>query len=128
MTEPVIRTVLATAFFALSAYPQAEIPKSLGGQFSFDAKGRLQLSKDGKILPALGNTDKFTLADLTGNPTGAETGIQLDFGKPDLNGTVAYGPYVEEARYPTITYNPKAVKIENGRALMEMKSVFVKAA
>jgi hypothetical protein len=104
------------------------IPKSLGDQFTYDAQGVLRLSKNGQSLPVLGNTDKFTLADLTGNPTGAETGIQLDFGKPDFNGTVAYGPYVEEAQYPTITYNPKAVKIQNGRALMEMKTVFVKAA
>src|SRR5258708_2736184 len=99
------------------------VPKSLGAQFTYDAQGVLRLSKDGQNLTVLGNTDKFTLADLTGNPTGAETGIQLDFGKPDFTGTVAYGPYVEAAKYPTITYNPKAVKIQNGRALMEMKTV-----
>src|ERR1039457_4135474 len=128
MTERAVRTILAAALFAAAAFPQAQIPKSLGDQFSYDADGVLCLSKNGQRQAVLGNTDKYTLADLTGNPTGAETGIQLDFGKPELNGTVAYGPYMEDARYPTITYNPKPVKLQNGRALLEMKSVFVGAA
>src|SRR5580704_14009376 len=90
------------------------IPKSLGDQFTYDAQGVLRLSKNGQSLPVLGNTDKYTLADLTGNPAGAETGIQLDFGKPELNGTVAYGPYMEEARYPTISYKSETGKAPEG--------------
>lgn len=126
-----ILALLATVGLALSQSNNKNlppVPKSLGSQFAYDSKGVLQQMKNGQSLPVLGNTDKFTLADLTGNPTGADTGILLDFGKRDFNGTVAYGPYMEDAQYPTITYNPKAVKIENGRALMEMKSVFVAAA
>ena len=111
MTKPAIRTLLTAALFAASAFPLAQIPKSLGDQFSYDANGVLHLSKNGQSQAVLGNTDKYTLADLTGNPTGAETGIQLDFGKPELNGTVAYGPHMENALYPTITYNPKPVKL-----------------
>ena len=111
MTKPAIRTLLTAALFAASAFPLAQIPKSLGDQFSYDANGVLHLSKNGQSQAVLGNTDKYTLADLTGNPTGAETGIQLDFGKPKLNGTVAYGPHMENALYPTITYNPKPVKL-----------------
>jgi len=104
------------------------IPKPLGDQFSYDASGVLHLSKGGESLAALGTKDKWVLSDFTGIAAGAETGIQLDFKKPDFNGTVAYGPYVESSQYPFITYNPKAVKIQNGRALMEMKSVFTGAA
>jgi hypothetical protein len=132
MTKFARRTVFVAILIASSAFPQSHsqprIPKTLGDQFSYDANGVLHLAKNGQSQADLGNTDRYTLADLTGNPSGAETGIQLDFGKPELNGTVAYGPYMEDAQYPTITYNPKPVKLQNGRALLEMKSVFVGAA
>jgi hypothetical protein len=128
MTSQFIRTILAAAFLASSAFPQAKIPKSLGDQFAYDSSGVLQLSKNGQSQAALSNTDRFGLVDLMGKPAGAETGILLDFGQPDFNGTVAYGPYKENETYPEITYNPRPVKIENGRALLEMKKVFVGAA
>lgn len=59
------------------------IPKPLGDQFSYDASGVLHLSKGGESLAALGTKDKWVLSDFTGIAAGAETGIQLDFKKPD---------------------------------------------
>ncbi len=128
MTQKTFRIIFAAVAMASVAAAQPRIPKTLGDQFSYDSNGVLHLSKNGQSQTMLGTTDKYVLTDMITPATGAETGIQLDFGKSDLNGTVAWGPYMEDAQYPMITYNPRPVPLEKGRALLPLKTVFVGAA
>jgi hypothetical protein len=101
------------------------IPASLSG-LSYNADGKLTVSKDGHNFVDAGKTDIYTLSHMIGNPTGAETGIILDVQMPGFNGTVAYGPYVETDEYPTVAFLPKDVKMTDGKALLEFKKVFTK--
>jgi len=92
-------------------------------ELSYNNEGRLTYLKNGQQLMDAGKTDAYTLSQMLGRPAGAETGIQLDFNKPGLNGTIAYGPYSENALYPTVAFLPKTVKMTDGRALLECKDV-----
>ena len=91
---------------------------------AYDETGRLVLTKNGQKLPDLNRKDAYTRSQMLGNPAGGETGIQLDFTKSGFTGTVAYGPYNENADYPAIAFLPKPVKIQDGKALLEVKNVF----
>ncbi|HEY5327695.1 MAG TPA: metallophosphoesterase family protein [Mucilaginibacter sp.] len=102
------------------------IPASLSG-LSYNADGKLILTKDGHDFVEADKVDMYKLSHMIGNPTGTETGIMLDLQMPGFNGTVAYGPYVETAEYPTVAFLPKDVKMTDGKALLEFKKVFAKA-
>ncbi|HSC38519.1 MAG TPA: hypothetical protein VLD19_11620, partial [Chitinophagaceae bacterium] len=120
---------LAGALLLLSAAAFAQnmdkpaIPAVLA-ELSYNTEGRLIYSKNGQQLADAGKTDAYTLTQMLGKPAGAATGIQLDFNKPGWNGTIAYGPYAENALYPTVAFLPKTVKMTDGRALLEFKDVF----
>ena len=101
------------------------IPAVLDG-ISYNAAGKLVLTKEGN-LENLGKKDNYTLSAFTANPVGTATGIQINIGIPGFSGTVAYGPLDEEARYPTIAFLPRDVKMQNGNCLLEIKNVFVKS-
>jgi hypothetical protein len=102
------------------------IPAVLNG-LSYNAEGKLALTKDGQNYAEIEKTEPYRLSHLIGNPIGTATGILLDLQMPGFNGTVAYGPYVETSEYPTVAFLPKDVKITDGKALIEIKNVFVKS-
>src|SRR5579872_6913540 len=112
------------------AFPQAslrpEIPAVLDG-LTYNEEGRLVLSRGGQNFVEVEKGDAYPLSKMIGNPTGAETGILLDLHIPDFNGTVAYGPYIETEEYPTVAFLPKDVKMQGGKALLEVKKVFTKS-
>ena len=133
VTNPALSILTLAVLLAIPALPfqngpaRRTIPKVLGKEFSYDASGNLKLFKNDQSLSDLGNTDKHTLAQMLGNPLGAETGIALDFQDPNLNGTVAYGPYEEGVQHPAIAFLPEAVPVDKGHALLEISKVFVGA-
>ena len=107
---------------AQSAEPP-EIPAVLSA-LSYDAEGKLVLEKNGQKLIDLGKKDAYSLAQMLGDATGAEAGIALDFHTPALNGTVAYGPFNENAEFPAVAFLAKSVKLLAGRALLEFRNTF----
>jgi len=114
-----------STLFAQTVDPSRRpIPSVLGSDVSYDASGRLVLTKNGETLADLGNTDKYTVSQMEGNAEGAETGIALDFKDPTLNGTIAYGTYQEQSARPAIWFLPKPVELRNGHALLELKKVY----
>ena len=100
-----------------------EIPAVLDG-FSYNADGKLAFTKDGQNFVDIEKKDVYTLSQMIGNPTGTETGIMVDLGAPNFDGTVAFGPYDEKAEYPTVAFLAKDVKMVNGKALLELKKYF----
>jgi hypothetical protein len=84
--------------------------------------GQLVLTKNGQRLADLARKEPYTRTQMLGNPTGAEQGIMLDIGKPGFAGTVAYGPYNDKAEYPSIAFLPRSVKMQDGKALLNIKT------
>jgi hypothetical protein len=117
--------LLSTYTFAQMSN-QPPIPTVLSN-LSYNTEGVLVLSKDNQNFVEVEKKDAYPLSKMMGNPTGAETGILLDLQMPTFEGTVAYGPYVETAEYPTVAFLPRDVKMKEGKALLEIKSVFTKA-
>lgn len=93
---------------------------------SYNSNGKLMLTSLGNVQE-LDRKDAYLLSNLIGHPTGAETGIAIDINMHGFNGTVAYGPLDENAVYPTVAFLPKEVNIIDGKALLEIKKVFVKS-
>ena len=110
-------------FSQTSAAPQ--IPSVLDG-VSYNSSGKLVLTKAGNAED-MQKKDVYLLSKMVASPTGAETGIMVDIGLPHFNGIVAYGPLNESAAYPTVAFLPKDVKMVDGRALLEIKKVFVRS-
>jgi hypothetical protein len=102
------------------------IPVVLSG-LSYNADDLLTINRDNLNFIETTKQEPYNLSHMIGNPTGAETGITLDLQIPDFNGTVAYGPYIETAEYPTVAFLPKDTKITGGKALLELKRVFTKS-
>ena len=102
---------------------QPEIPAVLSA-LSYSADGKLVLAKNGQQLVELERKDAYTLPQMLGAPTDADTGIALDFHDPDFNGTIAYGPYNEATEFPTVAFLAKGVKVQGGKALLEIKTAF----
>ncbi len=100
------------------------IPAVLGSQFSYNSAGKLQVNVGGEILTDIGNTDKYNLPQMFGDPKGADTGIALDFHDQELNGAVSYGTYNDSVQFPTILFLPRPVEIKKGRALLEITKTF----
>ncbi|QHV95384.1 purple acid phosphatase family protein [Spirosoma endbachense] len=96
------------------------IPRVLSG-LNYSETGQLVLTRNGQKLVDLDKKDAFSLTQMVGNPVGNETGILLDFSKPGLSGTVAYGPYNEKAEYPAVAFLPRTVPIQDGKALLDIK-------
>jgi hypothetical protein len=94
---------------------------------AYNADGKLTLIHDGQTYIDTEKKDAYALSKLIGNPTGAATGIVIDIQKPGFAGSVAYGPLVETAQYPAVVFLPRDVKMVDGRATLEMKTVFAKA-
>jgi hypothetical protein len=105
---------------------QPAIPAVLSG-LSYNAEGKLVASSGGQNFIETDKKDAYPLSKMIGNATGAETGIMLDLQMPGYNGAVAYGPYVETNQYPSVAFLPKDVKMKDGKALLEMKTVFARA-
>lgn len=102
------------------------IPAVLNG-LSYNADGKLAVTSAGQTFTETEKKDPYLLSKMIGNPSGTESGIAIDLQMPDFNGTVAYGPYDESAVFPAVTFLPKDVKITNGKALLEIKNVFIKS-
>ena len=116
--------VSATAFAQTSK--QSAIPAVLHN-LAYNGEGKLAMTLDGQTYVDTEKKDAYGLSKLIGNPTGAATGIALDIQKPGFNGSVAYGPFVETAQFPTVAFLPRDVKMVDGKATLEMKTVFAKA-
>ena len=85
--------------------------------------GGLVFQADGQ--PALNQVVRsaaWTLAQVRGNPRGTAKGIALDFGRPDLTGTLVFGliPY-HDTRYPQPVYRT-STPIKEGRAEIDIKA------
>ncbi|MFM9838725.1 MAG: hypothetical protein ACKVOQ_10710 [Cyclobacteriaceae bacterium] len=118
--------LLVASVVVFSQMSNAPIPPVLHG-LSYNADGKLVLVHEGLRYVDAEKKDTYALSKMIGNPTGAETGIALDIQMPEFDGTVAYGPYVETAEYPSVAFLPRDVKMINGKALLEFKKVFTKA-
>ncbi len=112
--------VCLAALYAGRTVGQA-IPSILSTLNRNDA-GQLVLTKNGQHLIDLARKEPYTRSQMLGNPTGAETGIRLDIGKAGFVGTVAYGPYNDKAEYPAIAFLPRPVKMQDGKALLDIKN------
>jgi len=119
--------MLLSIFFIGSASGQMDarpaIPAVLDG-VSWSGSGKLMLTKAGNAED-LEKKDAYRLSAFSAGPVGTETGILVDIGLPECNGTIAYGPVDEEAEYPTVAFLPKDVKMTGGKALLEIKKIFV---
>jgi len=105
---------------------QPAIPPVLSG-LSYNTDGKLIIVNAGQNFIETEKKDAYPLSKMTGNPTGTATGINLDLQIPGFNGTIAYGPYIETNEFPTVAFLPRVVKITDGKALLEIKTVFTKA-
>lgn len=121
---------IALLLFSASSLAQMSnrtaIPTVLSG-ISYKLEDKLVLTKGKEIFVEVEKKDAYPLSKMIGNPIGAETGIMLDLHMPGFNGTVAYGPYVENAEYPSVAFLPKDMKMTDGKALLEFKKVFTKS-
>ncbi len=115
--------LLPVMSFGSPAAVRPEIPAVLSS-LSYDGEGKLILEKNGQKLADLEKKDPYSLAQMLGDATGAETGLALDFHQPALNGVVAYDPYNENAEFPTVAFLAKSAKLQNGRALLEFRAMF----
>jgi hypothetical protein len=120
----VLSSMAAISFSQMSNSPA--VPPVLSG-LSYNTEGKLVLASGGQNFTEVEKKDAWLLSKMTGNPVGAETGIVLDLQMPGFDGTIAYGPYIETAQYPTVAFLPKDVKMKDGKALLEFKKVFTKA-
>jgi hypothetical protein len=118
--------LLASAISFSQTNNKPSIPAVLNG-ISYNGEGKLVLANGGQNYVEVEKKEPYRLSQMIGNPTGGETGIMLDVQMPGFNGTVAYGPYVETAEYPTVAFLPRDVKMTDGKALLEFKKVFAKA-
>src|ERR1700736_227758 len=101
-----------------------QIPSVLTDVLSYDSAGVLKLSENGELVSELGNKDRYVLSQMNGSPTGAETGIILDFHDAELNGSVSYGTYQEHSKYPAIAFLPRPAEMHSGVALLEIKKTY----
>ncbi len=115
--------------FSLTSFSQnhshLELPSVLN-EFSF-TNCQLTVTKNGQQLKELDKKEPYTFSAFSALAKGTESGIELDLKKPGFNGSVAYGPYNAAAEFPTVSFLPKTVKLLDGKALLELKSVFTKA-
>ena len=118
--------ISAVKVLSAQTIAQPAIPAVLSG-LSYNAEGKLVLMNAGQNFTETEKKDPYLLSKMIGKPTGSETGILLDLQMPGFSGTVAYGPYDEAAAYPTVAFLPKDVKLTDGKALLEIKTVFTKS-
>jgi len=127
MKQPIL--VILSIFLAAAASGQPDarpaIPAVLDG-VSYAAGGKLVLTKGGNAED-LEKKDLYRLSAFSASPVGTETGILVDLHLPGFTGTVAYGPLDEGAAFPMVAFLPKDVKMTDGKALLEIKKVFVRA-
>ncbi len=121
---PWVTMFISASLLAQTHDTQIAIPAALGDQFSYNAAGKLQVKEGGNTFTDIGNTDKYNLQQMFGDPKGTETGIALDFHDENLTGSVSYGTYNDSVQFPTILFLPHPVEIKNGRALLEIKKMF----
>lgn len=119
-------TVLITCAHQLfSQQLTTPVPLSLFN-LQYTANGRLALLGNDSIT-AIDRKDAYPLSSFTSIAEGTETGIQINTGMAGLNGTVAYGPIDELAVFPMVLFLPKEVPLVDGKALLEIKKVFVRS-
>ena len=121
--RPFLSPLLAVLFAARSIGALPEIPAVLSS-LSYNSAGQLVLEKNGQQLVDLEKKDAYSLPQMLGEPTGTATGIALDFRDAEFNGSIAYGPYNEAPEFPTVAFLAKGVKVQNGKALLEIKTAF----
>ncbi|MFM9837170.1 MAG: hypothetical protein ACKVOQ_02835 [Cyclobacteriaceae bacterium] len=124
-----LKLSLLPILFSVASFSQTNNPAipSVLSSLSYNADGKLVLVHEGQRYVDIEKKDAYALSKMIGNPIGTETGIALDIQMPEFDGTVAYGPYVETNEFPTVAFLPRDVKMINGKALLEIKKVFVKA-
>jgi hypothetical protein len=125
MIARIFSSLLLSLFPALyaSEVSPPDIPAVLSS-LSYNAEGKLVLDKNGQKLTDLEKRDAYTLPQMLGDPTGTDAGIALDFHDSALRGVVAYGPFNDEAEFPTVAFLAKSVKLEAGKTVLEFKSTF----
>lgn len=117
--------LLTSALSPIAIFSQTTaVPAVLGSQISYNSDGKLQLVKNGQTLIESNKTDEFQLDQMLGNPTGAATGIALDFQDATLDGTVSYGTYDDTLKFPRVLFLPRPVELKNGKALLEITKTF----
>ncbi len=120
-----IRKTLFTALaillapFALTAQ-QTPVPKSFAHITYKD--GKMGVDYQGKFYPAVGDGNPYLTYDHIATPkvTGWEKGIALDFGRPEVEGTLYYGLIDERSRYKTPVFSKRTVKIKQGKARINL--------
>ncbi len=115
---------ISVSFSQISNLPS--IPTVLTG-LKYNTDGKLLLTAGGMEFTEQKKVELYPISKLNCSPVGTETGIAIDIQVPGFDGTVAYGPYVETAEFPSVAFLPKDVKMKDGKAILEIKKVFVKA-
>ncbi|RLD80650.1 MAG: hypothetical protein DRJ07_10220, partial [Bacteroidetes bacterium] len=97
-----------------------EIPK-IYTNIGKDEKG-IYVFLSGHRVYAEKPNDAFQFIDLYGNPNGHETGIDLDFKFPKLNGILYYG-FINygDAKMPQTIFFRNETKIIGGKATIDIK-------
>lgn len=91
------------------------------GNISAGPAGDLVFQVDGLVLKEVVRPPAWTVTQARGNPRGTASGIALDFGKPDFNGTLVFGliPY-HDTKFPQPVYRT-STPIKEGRAAIDIK-------
>lgn len=119
-----LRFFLSLAFFCLFHYAHAQpgAPLSIPPVYSnlTVENDTLFLNIQGRRIPELRETARYTLQQLQGNPRGTDTGIDFDFG-PGINGTLYYGfiPY-GDSKHPHPVYFRSPAAIADGKAFINI--------
>lgn len=96
------------------------IPQSYSN-ISYDTDGRLYIEISGDRIYENKAESYFSVARMTGSPSGTDMGILFDFEDERLNGTLYYGfiPY-GDSKHPHPVYFRSTARILKGKAFIEI--------
>ncbi len=116
---------LVLSLYMTSALLSAQkLPAVLSGiQQNQDAELYL-VRPDGTMLFRVIKDNAYTLSQMQANPVGTEKGIDFDFGREDLSGTMIYGLiHYEDSKYPMPVYRSSPIKISEGKASLDLDAL-----
>jgi 3',5'-cyclic AMP phosphodiesterase CpdA len=116
----IVTSILLIFLFNTGLLAQKFIPGSYSN-LGYDEKGQLYFIHGSTRIYADTTPPRYTIQQMIGAAKGTETGIAIDFMKPELKGIVYYGllPF-DEPKHPMPVYKGTAA-IDNGKAELNIK-------
>jgi len=111
-------------FIFFNLYAQTSIQNEVPAVYSnikYDSDGKLYVDLDSLKVYSVNKPARYTLENMIGDLRGTETGITIDFGKPDFNGKLYYGLiHYRDSKHPLPVYRSVAL-IDSGKSNLNIK-------